>query len=85
MQDALDDAVRARRRLTDGCAELEKELVLEAGDQRARDAGYGAQLSELAAQVATLKADKTNAVSAVEKRWRARRDEDEARHRTEVN
>jgi hypothetical protein len=84
LQDALDDSVRQRRRLAEGCAELEKGLVLDAGDTKARDAGYRAQVSDLEAQVATLKADKTNAVSAVEKRWRARRDEDEGRHRAEV-
>lgn len=85
LQDALDDAIRGRRRFTSTCAELEKQLVSEAGDQRAREASSGAQISELEAQIAALKTEKTNAVSAVEKRWRSRRDEDEARHRTEVN
>jgi len=85
LQDALDDAVRGRRRFTTTCAELEKQLVADAGDRRAREASSGAQISELEAQIAALKTEKTNAVSAVEKRWRSRRDEDEARHRTEVS
>jgi hypothetical protein len=49
---------------------VERTLVLESTDGKGREATFNASVEELTAMVASLRADKSNAVNAVEKRWR---------------
>ena len=81
LQDALDDGVRQRRRLVDQCVEVERQLLLDGGDGRVKEQHLNERVDELSAQVTSLRADKTAAVSSVEKRWRAKLDEVEKRTR----
>eukprot|EP00615_Pteridomonas_danica_P011898 CAMPEP_0114331298 /NCGR_PEP_ID=MMETSP0101-20121206/2313_1 /TAXON_ID=38822 ORGANISM="Pteridomonas danica, Strain PT" /NCGR_SAMPLE_ID=MMETSP0101 /ASSEMBLY_ACC=CAM_ASM_000211 /LENGTH=1158 /DNA_ID=CAMNT_0001461573 /DNA_START=37 /DNA_END=3517 /DNA_ORIENTATION=- len=79
LQLALDESLQSRKEFIESCTVLtvvERRLVMESSESQGLISQYMEQIDELTANVQSLKLGTTTAVNAVEKRWRARLDEE---------
>ena len=96
LQAALDHSTRQFRRFQESCVEISREsagalAIALKGQQEAATreksalaANMNDQIEGLTTTLSTVNLDKRDAVSAVEKRWRAILNESDAKHRNEV-